>query len=112
LQLVVEEACVVGQATVQKAVELFSVDSVASLHFPVQSRGRRLDVDVANASIEYMPVELALKLGSVIRLDDLNLEAKALEQVVEELDGGLLVAADFCLVPLIGSMNFTSAWTR
>src|SRR5450755_1409183 len=93
LQLVVEESRVVDHDTVQKAVELLSVDSVASLHLAVEPRGCRFDVDVANASIEYMPVELALKFGSVVRLNDLNLEGKALEQVVEELNGGLLVTA-------------------
>ena len=39
-----------------------------------------------------MPVEAGTELGAIVGLDDLDPEREPLQQVVQELDGGLLVA--------------------
>jgi transposase-like protein len=49
---------------------------------------KRLD-----AAVEEVPVEGALELGAVVGLDALGLERQAGEDLVDELDGGLLVVA-------------------
>ncbi len=38
-------------------------------------------------------MEVGLEFGAVVGLDDLDLEGQALEHVVDELDGGFLVAS-------------------
>jgi hypothetical protein len=48
---------------------------------------------VADAAVEQVPVEGTLELGAVVGLDDLDPERELLEDVVEELDRGLLVVA-------------------
>jgi hypothetical protein len=73
------------------AVELLGVDAVGALHLAVEAGRGRPYVDVADAAVEKMPVEGALELGAVVGLDDLDPERQLLEDVVEELDGGLLV---------------------
>jgi hypothetical protein len=45
------------------------------------------------ALVQDVPVEAGAELGAVVGLDDLYPEGEPLQQVVEELDGGLLVAA-------------------
>ena len=66
LELVVEHVGVVDDAAVvEHSVELFVVDSVGSLDLAVQSGCGRLNVDVAYAAVEYVPVELGLELGTV-----------------------------------------------
>ena len=42
---------------------------------------------------EHVPVELRLELGAVVGLDHLDAERQLLQDVVEELDRGLLVVA-------------------
>ena len=91
LELLVEQAGVVDDDTVEHSVELFAVDSVGSLHLAVQPGSGRLDIHVPDATIQDVPVERSLELGPVVRLDGLDLEGKLLEDVVEELDRGLLV---------------------
>ena len=93
LELLVEEAGVVDDDALEEPVELFVVDPVGSLDLAVQTRCGRVDVDVADAAVEDVPVEGTLELGTIVRLDDLDLEGKPFEQVVEELDGRLLVAS-------------------
>lgn len=63
-ELLVEDLCIVDDDPVEKAVELFGVDPVRALDLPIQARARltRLDVDVADASIEQVPVETRLEL--------------------------------------------------
>lgn len=94
LKLVVEHVGVVDDDTVfEHPVELLGVDPVRSLHLAVQPRCSGLDVDVADASVEDVPVELGLELGAVVGLDLFDLEWELLQDVVEELDrGGLVVA--------------------
>jgi hypothetical protein len=93
LELVVEELGVVDHDAVEHPVELLGIDAVGALDFAVRAWCSGLDVDVADAAVEEMPVECALELGAVVGLDDLDTERQFLEDVVEELDGGLLVVA-------------------
>jgi hypothetical protein len=46
---------------------------------------------VPDAFVEHVVVEHGTELGAVVGLDDLHLEWQALQDVVGELDGGLLV---------------------
>jgi hypothetical protein len=64
---------------------------VGPLDLAIQPRGAGLDVDVAGASVRDMPVEACSELGAVVGLDDLDPEREPRQDIVEELDGGLLV---------------------
>jgi hypothetical protein len=59
------ELGVVDHDAVEYPVELFGVDAVGALHLAVEAGCGRLDVDVADASVEEVPVERTLELGSV-----------------------------------------------
>jgi hypothetical protein len=93
LELLVEEAGVVDDDAFEEPVKLLLVDPVRSLDLPVQTRCGRSDVEVADPAVEEVPMEGTLELGAVVSLDDFDLEGEPFEQVVEELDGGLLVTA-------------------
>jgi hypothetical protein len=93
LELGVEQLSVVHHHAVQHPIELFSVDAVRALDLAIQPGRGWLDVDVLDAAVQHVPVEGGLKLGPVIGLDPLNAERQLLEDVVDELDGGLLVEA-------------------
>jgi hypothetical protein len=71
--------------------DALGVDPVGPFDFAVQPRGGRLDVDVADPTIEHVVVELGPELGAVVDLDHLDLERQLLEHVVQELDGALMV---------------------
>jgi hypothetical protein len=47
---------------------------------------------VSDPPVEYVVVELGSELATVVGLDHLHLKRKSGQQVVEELDGGLLIA--------------------
>jgi hypothetical protein len=64
---------------------------VGALDLAVKPRGAGLDVDMADALIQHMPVEACAELDAVVGLDDLHTERAPLQDVVQELDGGLLV---------------------
>src|SRR5712691_11270387 len=81
---VVEQLSVVDHHALEHPVELLGVDPVGPLHLPVQPRGGWLDVDVPDAPIQHVVVELCLELGAVVGLDDLDPERELLEHVVEE----------------------------
>ncbi len=100
LKLVVEELGVVDDDAVEHAVELFGVDAVGAFDLPVEPWCGRLDVDVADAAVEEVPVEGALELGAVVGLDALDPKRKLLGDVVEELDRGLLVVAGLEVAPV------------
>ena len=93
LQLVVEELGVVDDDAVEHPIELFVVDTVGSFHFAVESGCGGFDVDVSDTPVQYVIVKLGLEFGSVVGLDRLDLERQLGEEVVEELDRGLLIAA-------------------
>src|ERR671925_2076938 len=65
LQLLVEDLGRVDDHAVEKSVELLGVDPVRSLHLAVEPGRLRLDVGVADASVEKVPMEGALELGAV-----------------------------------------------
>jgi len=91
LELEVEQLGVVNHHPGQHPVELLVVDAVGSLDLAIEPRSRWPDVDVANASIEQVPVKRRLELRTVVGLDLFDPEGQLLEDVVNELDGGLLV---------------------
>jgi hypothetical protein len=51
---------------VEELVELLVVDPMRALHFPVEPRGARPDVDMPDVQGLEVPVELRLKLGTVV----------------------------------------------
>ena len=61
------------------------------LDFAVEPGGGGLDVGVADAAVQHVPVEAGLELGAVVGLDRFDSEGEPLEEVVEELDGCFLV---------------------
>ena len=93
LEFVVEELGVVDDDAFEHSVELFLVDAVRAFDFSVESWCGGLDVDVADAAVEDVPVEAGLELGAVVGLDHLDLEGQLLEDVVDELDRGFLGVA-------------------
>ena len=60
-QLRIEEAGVIDHHASQHLVELFLIDPVSSLHFSVQPRSMRPDIDMIDPLIQYMPMEYLLK---------------------------------------------------
>jgi hypothetical protein len=92
-ELVVEELGVVDHHAVQEPVELLGVDAVGALDLAVEPRRAGLDVAMADAFVQDVPVEAGAELDPVVGLDDLDPEGEPLQQVVQELDGGLLVAS-------------------
>jgi hypothetical protein len=57
LQLVGEQAGVVDHLAFEESVELVGVDAVGSLHFAVEPRRARFDLDMVNAFVEQVPVK-------------------------------------------------------
>jgi hypothetical protein len=92
LELVVEDLGVVDHDSLEHPVELFGVDTMGALDLAIQPGGAGLDVDMADAFVQHMPVEAGAELGPVVGLDDLDPEREPLQDIVQELDGGLLVA--------------------
>ena len=74
LELVVEHLGVVDHHAVQEAVELLGIDAMGALHLAVESWGAWLDVDMADALVQHMPVEAGAELDAVVGLDDLDPE--------------------------------------
>src|SRR6266498_6016843 len=78
LQAVVEESGVVDDHSFEHPVELLLVDPVGPLNLAVQPRGLGLDVDMADAGVQDVVVELRLELRTVVGLDHLDLERQLL----------------------------------
>lgn len=57
---------------------------------------RRSDIDVADPAVEHVVVELGSELASIVGVDHIDPEGQTSQKVVEELDGGLLVALWVC----------------
>jgi hypothetical protein len=91
LELDVEECRVVDDDTAEQPVELLVVDAVRPLDLAVEARSGWLDVDMPNAAIEYMPMEGGLELCAVVGLNELYAKGQPLQDVIDELNGGLLV---------------------
>jgi hypothetical protein len=64
-ELVVKELSVVDHHPVQEAVELLGVDSMRALDLAVEPGRSWLDVDMADALVQDMPVEAGAELGAV-----------------------------------------------
>jgi hypothetical protein len=62
LELVVEDFGVIEDDSVEESVELFGVDAMRSFDLPVEPGGAGLDVDVADALVEDVPVERGTEL--------------------------------------------------
>ena len=127
VELGVEELGVVYDFAGEEPIELFVVDAMRALDFAVEPRRRWSDVDVLDAFVEQVPMEAGLELGSVVGLDLHNVERQLLDDVVDELDRGLLIQSlidpqdtesgtvinggvlvVLLRTPLMGSMNLTS----
>ena len=93
VELGVEEFGVIDNLAGQEPIELFVVDAMRPLDFAVEPRRRWSDIDVLNAFVQHVPVEASLELGSVVGLDLHDVERQLLEDVVDELDRGLLIQA-------------------
>jgi hypothetical protein len=91
LELDVEDLRVVDDLADGHAVELLIVDAMRPLDLAVKPRGQGSDVDMAKSAVQEMPVEGRLELGPVVGLDLLDSKRQLLEDVVGELDCGLLV---------------------
>jgi hypothetical protein len=92
-QLLIEQVNVVGDAVlVQELVELLVVNTMRALDLAIQVRASRLDVHVPNIQTLQVPVELRLKLSAVVRLHHVDAERQPVPDVVDESDGGALVA--------------------
>ena len=79
LELVVEDLGVVDHHPLEEPVELLGVDAMRALDFAVEPRGAGLDVDMAGALIQHMPVEACAELDAVVGLDDLDPEREPLQ---------------------------------
>jgi hypothetical protein len=71
-QLLIEKLRVVYNYALEHLIELFFVDSVASLYFPIQPGPSRLDIYMINALVQHMPVELSLKLRAIVRWEGMK----------------------------------------
>jgi hypothetical protein len=56
-ELVVEDLGVVDHDAVQEAVELLGVDAVGAFHLAVEPGRAGLDVDMADALVQHLPME-------------------------------------------------------
>ena len=66
---------------------------MGSFDLAVEACGAGSDLDVVEALVEQVPVERLPESGTVVCLDSFDLEWQLGEDVVEELDRGLLVVA-------------------
>jgi hypothetical protein len=128
LELYVEEVDVVHELAIEEPIELFRVDQVGPFDLPIQPGCGGLDMDVADACIEQVPVKDLSEFLAVVGLDLLNFELQLRKHMVDEPDRGLLVMGrvspqdaqagavidrGVLVVPLFfpvcpsGSMNFT-----
>jgi hypothetical protein len=64
-ELVVEQPGVVDDDAFEHPVELLAVDPVTAFDLAVEPGGGGLDVDVADAAIQQVPVERRLEFGPV-----------------------------------------------
>ena len=93
LELGREHLGVVDHDSVEQPVELLGVDPVRALDLSVEPRRAWSDVHVLDAEILNMPVERGTELRAVVGLDALDAEGERLQNVVDELDRGLLAEA-------------------
>ena len=87
LDRVLNSATVPRSITVDHGTEF---QSRALEDLAIELRGPRLAVDVLNALIDQMPMELRLELVATVGSDGVNPERERLDHIVEEVDGVLL----------------------
>ena len=76
-QLVVEQVDIVADAVpVEQLIELLVVDAMRALDLAVEPWRSRLDVHVADVELLQVPMELRLKLGAVVGLNNVHAEGK------------------------------------
>ena len=91
-QLRVEEVNVVrNPVTVEELVELLIIDPMGSFDLAVQMWRPRPDVHMADVAFFEMPVKVGLEFSAIVRLDHMDAERQAAEDVVDELDGRALI---------------------
>jgi hypothetical protein len=66
LELLIKELCVVNDNPFEHPIELFLVDPMAPFDLSIKPRSPGFDINMVDAFIQHMPVELALKLRAVI----------------------------------------------
>lgn len=66
---------------------------MGALHFAVELRAARLDVNVADTLVLDMPMELCLELMTIVGAYLLDAEWKLLDDVIHEIDGARLSVA-------------------
>ena len=92
-ELGVEEANVIGDSiTIEQLVELLVVHAMGSFDLAVQMRRARPDLHVPDVELLQMAAESGLEFGTVVGLHDPNPKREASPNVVQEADGGRLVA--------------------
>jgi hypothetical protein len=74
-------------------IELLIVDPMAPFDLPVEPRPMRFDIDVLDAFIQNMPMELVPELRAVVRLDHFRMERQSRENIIDELNRGFLIAS-------------------
>jgi hypothetical protein len=92
LELVVEQFGFVDDDPVEYPVELFIVDAMGSFYLAVETRSCGFDGDVSDTSVQHVVAELGRELAAVVGLDRVNPQRQLLQEMVTELDSGLLVA--------------------
>lgn len=75
----------------QQLIKLPLVSSMGTLHLSIEPRCPWLNVDMIVLKIGQMPVKLRLELMAVIRPDRVNPERKLGQDIIDELNGILLV---------------------
>ena len=72
-------------------IELFLVSSMRAFDFAIEPWCSWLDINMTNPLILNMPMELCLKLMTVVRPNGLNAKRKLLYNMIDEVDGILLI---------------------
>jgi len=72
LEFFIKQLCIVYNDPLEHPIKLFLVAPVAPFYLPVKPGPSRLYIYVINPLVQHMPVELPLKLGTIIGLDHLR----------------------------------------
>jgi hypothetical protein len=74
--LLAEERDVVDHDTAQQDAELLPVSAAAPFDLAVKTRSSGIEVDVADALVEDVPVEILLELSTTVGLDPIDAVGK------------------------------------
>jgi len=92
-QFFIEKLGIINYYSIEHTVKLFFVGPMASFDLAIKSRSARFYIYVIYPLVQDMPMELSLKLRSVICLDHLGPERKTRKSIVDKLDGCSLAEA-------------------